>query len=629
MAASSPPVRRRRRPRRGSLERPVSSQLYRSAFLFCSLPLLVAAFTVTRPGSLQKPLLPPAFDARATLALARQLAGDYPDRSPGSPGAIAAAQWFREQLAPYGLPVSTDRWTEELPGGGRARLQNLYAVAPSSGQSPDTIVFMAHRDDTGAGPGANDNASGTAALIELARAYARPRSEGQAVVESPHRLVFLSTDGGAFGGLGAVRFATHSPLRDQVVAVVNLDALAGTGSPRLELAGDRPRSPAPVLVSTAARRILEETGSRPHHPGFLGQLIDLGFPFTLYEQGPFNAVGLPAITLTTGGNRPPPAFGDTGGRLAVPKLVKMGRAAQDLLGSLNQGLESAPGTTSAVWAGDRVIRGWAVELVLISILLPFVVAAVDLFALTRRYGIPLGPALRALRTRLAFWAFAGAVFTCFRILGAFGGGAARPPNPAAAAAGDWPALAILGLLAVVGAGWLVARYRIVPRRTVRQEEVVAGQTVALLALAVVALLVVGTNPFALVFVLPALHAWLWLPQVQRGHPLTRLGVFGAGLLGPALVLFSLGWRFGLGLDAPWYVLHLVAIGYIGWLPVTIVLAGAAAASQLAAAATSRYAPYPDVRERPPRGPLRELVRVVVLGTRARRAERARLRAVGS
>ena len=43
MAASFQPVRRRRRPRRGSLERPVSSQLYRSAFLVCSLPLLLAA----------------------------------------------------------------------------------------------------------------------------------------------------------------------------------------------------------------------------------------------------------------------------------------------------------------------------------------------------------------------------------------------------------------------------------------------------------------------------------------------------------------------------------------------------------------------------------------------------------
>jgi hypothetical protein len=627
MAAHLPPVRRRRRPRRGSLERPVSSQLYRSTFLVCSLPLLIAAFSVTRPGSLQKPLLPPEFDARSTLELTRELATEYPDRSPGSAGSLAAARWFRLKLAPYGLATSTDSWTDTLPGGRRVRLHNVSAIA--HGNSPDTIVVMAHRDNTGAGPGANDNATGTASLIELARAYARPQTEAQAAVQSAHTLLFLSTDAGAFGGLGAVRFATHSPLRSHVVAVINLDALAGAGPPRVVITGDRPRSPAPVLVSTAASRILEQTGRRPRHPGFLGQLIDLGFPFTLYEQGPFIANALPAITLTTGGNRPSPAVGDTAFRLATPKLVEMGRAAQELLGSLNQGLEAAPTTTSAVWVGDRIVRGWAIELVLIAVLLPFVVATVDLFALTRRHGLRLGPALRALRSRLLFWAFAGVVFTCFRALGAFGTGPPRPPNPATPIAGDWPVVALAGFLAVVAVGWVVTRYRLAPRRAVTREEVVAGQTVALLGLAIVALLVVATNPFALLFVLPALHAWLWLPQVQHTHPLTRLTVFAAGLVGPAIILLSLGWRYGLGFDAPWYLIDLVVVGYVKTVPVVIVLAGAAAASQLAVAAAGRYAPYPDARERP-RGPLREAVRAVVLGSRShRRARQERLRAAGS
>src|SRR5262249_3373203 len=261
---------------------------------------------------------------------------------------------------------------------------------------------------------------------------------------------------------------------------------------------------------------------------------------------------------------------------------------------------------------------WAIEFVLISLLLPFVVATVDLFALARRYGVRLAPALRALRSRLAFWAYVGIVFTCFRALGAFGSGPSRPPTPAGRVAGDWPALALLGLLALAALGWVVARYRITPRRPVREEEVVAGQTVALLALAILALLVVGTNPFALVFVLPALHVWLWLPQAQRSHPLARIALFAAGLVGPALVLFSLAWRFGLGLDAPWYLLELVVIGYVKTTPVLVVLAGAAAASQLAAAAAGRYAPYPEARERGPRGPIRELVRAIVLARRARR-----------
>ena len=112
----------------------------------------------------------------------------------------------------------------------------------------------------------------------------------------------------------------------------------------------------------------------------------------------------------------------------------------------------------------------------------------------------------------------------------------------------------------------------------------------------------------------------------------RLGklVFAAGLVGPAIVLLSLGWRYGLGLDAPWYLIDLVVVGYVKTIPVVIVLAGAAGAAQLAVAAAGRYAAYPDARERRPRGPLRELVRVLVLGARSRRRRRqARLRAVGS
>ena len=37
---------------------------------------------------------------------------------------------------------------------------------------------MAHRDDPGDGPGANDNATGTAALVELARGYALSTAAG-------------------------------------------------------------------------------------------------------------------------------------------------------------------------------------------------------------------------------------------------------------------------------------------------------------------------------------------------------------------------------------------------------------------------------------------------------------------
>jgi hypothetical protein len=214
--------------------------------------------------------------------------------------------------------------------------------------------------------------------------------------------------------------------------------------------------------------------------------------------------------------------------------------------------------------------------------------------------------------------FAGLAFYAFGLFGVWPAGAARPPNPATPAAGDWPVLALLALGAVVLAGFLIARHRLVPRRTVGADERLAGETAALLALAIVALLVLATNPFALIFCLPALHAWLWLPQVRSGHPSARVLVLLLGLTGPLLILVSLGVRFGLGFDAPWYLLELVSVGYVQVPAVLVALGGAACAAQLVAVSSGRYAPYPEPGERPARGPLRELVRTIVLTVRARR-----------
>jgi hypothetical protein len=95
-------------------------------------------------------------------------------------------------------------------------------------------------------------------------------------------------------------------------------------------------------------------------------------------------------------------------------------------------------------------------------------------------------------------------------------------------------------------------------------------------------------------------------------------VLAVGLLGPALLFWSLGSRYGLGFDTPWYLLELASVGYIQVPAVAITLAASACTAQLVAVAAGRYAPYPEQEERPARGPLRELVRTVVLTVRARR-----------
>jgi hypothetical protein len=587
----------------------VNGRLYRGTWLLVGLPLLLLAFSVARPAALQLSTLPPAFDRAAAATLASDLAFRYPDRVAGTPAAQGAAAWFRRQLEPYGFAVRNDRFTATVHGVRRS-LDNL--VAEKAGLSTREIVVLAHRDDSGVGAGLDDNASGTAALIELARSYA-PIGATQRT-SLPYSLVFVSTDGAEEGALGAAHFAQEEQTRQSAIAVINLDSIAGPGRPRLEFGGDTARSPAPGLLETLRAAVAHETGVAPVTPGGLDQLLGLAFPFSAYEQAPFVSRGIAAVTLTTGGARPPDVTSRQSGRLDLTHLGQVGLAAQDAVDAMEQGVSLAQGPTSYVLAGQRLIRGWAIEIVLVALLLPFLAAAVDLFARCRRRRIRIAPALRSYRSRLAFWAWVGALFLLFGAFGFWGRTSGRPPSLDAVA---WPTGALLVLAALAGAGWLVARDRLLPRRPVRTEEQLAGYTAALLALAVVGLLVSATNPFALLFVLPSLHIWLWLPQVHSRPLVARALLFLAGFVAPAYLVWSFATRYGLGADAPWYIAKLFAIGYAP-LPLFVIgLAWLAAAGQLAAIATGRYAPYPGRRERPRRGPVRELMRTLLLAQRRR------------
>jgi hypothetical protein len=209
------------------------------------------------------------------------------------------------------------------------------------------------------------------------------------------------------------------------------------------------------------------------------------------------------------------------------------------------------------------------------------------------------------------------------VTGILPSGNSRPIAPDLAVAGDWPVAALLALGGLSFVGWLVARPQLVPRRSVTRSEELGGHLAAMLVLGIVALVVAAQNPFALLFVLPSVHAWLWLPHASDRGRAAALGVYALGFLGPLILLASFAFRFDLGLDALWYVLALTSIGYV---PVPLglaFLAWGAVAAQAGAVAAGRYAPYPEAHERPKRGPIRESIRQVIFFTRRLRSERGR------
>jgi len=108
--------------------------------------------------------------------------------------------------------------------------QNVIAFVKGKKQPDRFIVFSAHYDHLGMMgnktifPGANDNGSGSAMLLDLARHYS------QAENQPDHSIVFMAFSGEERGLMGSTFYADHPlfPL-EQIELLINLD-MVGTGS---------------------------------------------------------------------------------------------------------------------------------------------------------------------------------------------------------------------------------------------------------------------------------------------------------------------------------------------------------------------------------------------------------------
>ncbi|MEU0552233.1 M28 family peptidase [Micromonospora sp. NPDC005979] len=106
-------------------------------------------------------------------------------------------------------------------GATFARVRNVVARLP--GTDPTGRVFLvAHYDSVQTGPGGNDDAAGTSAILEVARALStgpRPRND----------VVFVLTDAEEACLCGAAAFAASNPLAADGGVVLNLEARGSTG----------------------------------------------------------------------------------------------------------------------------------------------------------------------------------------------------------------------------------------------------------------------------------------------------------------------------------------------------------------------------------------------------------------
>jgi hypothetical protein len=358
----------------------------------------------------------------------------------------------------------------------------------------------------------------------------------------------------------------------------------------------------------------------PSLPSVLTQLVDLGMPFAAGEQGPFLEQGVAAITLTTSEKSDPevPA-GDPDTPLSVQRLGQLGRATEALVGSLDASVGGAFRTPDSLFLSDRAASGWAVRLTLVLCVVPFALGVFDLLVRCRRRGVPLAPAFRGLRARFLFWLYGGLLVEIGALTEVFPTGASLPLPPYTSLVNDVPAAGLFVLAIAFALGWLVGRRRLIPERPAHASEQLAGLAAALASLGVLAVTLALAKPYSLVFVLPSLYAWMWLPLRSRSW--RRAVLYGAGLAGPLLGLVLLARQLTLGVfDTPLYVTGLATVGYVSVGSVVAAIVWAAAAAQLAALAFGRYAPYAGGMEPPPAGVVRRFVRSIA---------RARSRASGA
>lgn len=92
------------------------------------------------------------------------LAGVIGPRHPGKPAALqAAAAYIESSLQAFGMAVRRESWTV-----AEQTTCNLIAEIPGVRHAHDIVILGAHYDSVAGSPGADDNASAVAVLIETA-----------------------------------------------------------------------------------------------------------------------------------------------------------------------------------------------------------------------------------------------------------------------------------------------------------------------------------------------------------------------------------------------------------------------------------------------------------------------------
>lgn len=299
--------------------------------------------------------LPPVFsDASLKTHVTTLASPEYEGRGVGTAGLDKAASYVEAQFKAIGLtPGLADGsfrqtfTTTRTPDGQPRTLANIVGVLPGSDPAwkEQSVVVVAHYDHLGTGwpepragdegklhPGADDNASGVAVLLEVAKVL---KEAG-----APRRtIVFAAVSAEESGMLGSKHYVEH-PVRplDGIRAVVNIDSVGRLGT-----------GPVGVIGGSTASEWVHVFRGIGFVTGIQTQMATQGIESS--DQASFIARGVPAVQLFTPPHVDYHRPGDTADKVDIAGLVKVATVAREAIAYLVERPEPLTVTIQTTGAG--------------------------------------------------------------------------------------------------------------------------------------------------------------------------------------------------------------------------------------------------------------------------------------
>lgn len=242
------------------------SYLKSTAVILCTLILSGCA---SSPRS-SAPNVPPTTEARLWEDV-HTLTTQFPNRNATDRDQLArAGGWIANQFVAMGLQVDLAP-TPALPISGRPQDVNIIAEIPGTTNPDEIIVLGAHYDSEVNTPGADDNASGVAVMIELARRFAdnpQPRTLRFIAFTNEENSNSREAAGkGQSNGMGSLTTALSSKMKgENIIAMLSLEMLG--------YYSDEPNSQKYPFPPQMAAQLGMELPTTANYIGIVGRTAD-------------------------------------------------------------------------------------------------------------------------------------------------------------------------------------------------------------------------------------------------------------------------------------------------------------------------------------------------------------------